>query len=421
MSDCCAAPGLISFELALTQLLNKIPPPIKTQLIAIEDSLDRVLASDIISPVFVPPNDNSAMDGFAFSFADINTDSLADKLSVKPKFELVGQSFAGQPFAGKCKPGQCIRIMTGAKVPTCCDTVVMQENTTLDDQIMVLDIAPKQLANNVRKRGEDISKGDLVLNQGAKVNAVDIGLLASLGIAEIEVYAPITVAILSTGDELKTPGQTLSDGDIFESNRFALKAMLRKMLVNIVDLGVIADDKQLIREAFIKADQLADVVISSGGVSVGDADYTKEVLAELGQIDFWKIAMKPGKPFAFGTLPDSVFFGLPGNPVSALVTFYQLASVGIEKMQGLAYQAKQTFRAKTTTFLKKSLGRQDFQRAVLSFDEQGLPQVTSTGTQGSGVLSSIGKANCFIILDAEQGIVEEGELVTIEPFNYLFN
>lgn len=413
MSDCCAAPGLISFELALAQLLENVPEKKQTQLVAIEDSLNRVLAKDIISPVFVPPHHNSAMDGFAFSFSDI-TDQ-------KTPFELVGKSFAGQPFTGKCAPGQCIRIMTGAKLPECCDTVIMQENTQLADNLMTMEIAPIKLANNVRMRGEDINKGDLVLSKGGKVNAVEIGLLASLGIAEVEVYTPVTVALLSTGDELKTPGQTLSDGDIFESNRFALKAMLMKMQVNIIDLGIIPDDKQKIREAFIQADLQADVVISSGGVSVGDADYTKDILEELGRINFWKIAMKPGKPFAFGHLPNSVFFGLPGNPVSALVTFYKLASVGIEKMQGLTISSKKIFKAKTTTFLKKSVGRMDFQRAILSFDQQGFPQVTSTGSQGSGVLSSIGKANCFIVLDASQGIVEEDELVTVEPFNYLFS
>ncbi len=412
MSDCCSAPGLMAFELALQQLLANVPTPQVSQLIAIENCLDRVLANNIISPVDVPPHNNSAMDGYAFNYQTIV--SNADT-----PMPVVGRSFAGEPFTGTTAIGQSIRIMTGAKLPDCCDTVVMQENTVIKDGQLLLSKAPQEKAN-VRYRGEDINKGEQVFQQGHKFTAVDIGLLASLGISEVEVYAPLTVALLSTGDELRTPGEALNDGDIYESNRFALHALLQRLNVNIVDLGIIADDKQAIRDAFHAADQQADVVISSGGVSVGEADYTKEILEELGEIGFWKIAMKPGKPFAFGKLANSVFFGLPGNPVSALVTFYQLATPGIEKMQGMPFKAKPKFRAITTSKLRKSAGRMDFQRAVVTFDEQGHAQVSSTGTQGSGVLSSLGSANCFIVMSSEQGSVEAGETVMVEPFTSVF-
>ncbi|TRX53813.1 molybdopterin molybdotransferase MoeA [Thalassomonas sp. M1454] len=412
MSDCCSAPGLMPFNTALKQLLDNVPSATKTQMLAIEDCLDRVLAADVVSPVNVPPHNNSAMDGYAFHSSSLS-------LGGEQTMQVVGRSFAGEPYSGKTNVGECIRIMTGAKLPECCDTVVMQENTSVDNNTMALVKAPKAQAN-VRYCGEDISKNEAVFSKGHKLSAIDLGMLASLGIADVEVFAPITVAVLSTGDELKSPGQTLSDGDIFESNRFALLGLLARLNVNVLDLGIIADDKQAIRDAFIKADLEADVVISSGGVSVGEADYTKDILDELGSINFWKIAMKPGKPFAFGKLPNSVFFGLPGNPVSALVTFYKLSVPGIEKMQGQPYKANTQFSAITTTPLRKSPGRMDFQRALLSYNEQGLAQVTSTGSQGSGVLSSIGRANCFIVLSAEQGSVEAGESVIVEPFTSVF-
>ncbi|WNC71517.1 molybdopterin molybdotransferase MoeA [Thalassotalea psychrophila] len=413
MSDCCSAPGLMPFENALAQLLANVQAPNKTQFIAIEDCLDRVLASTIISPIFVPPNDNSAMDGYAFSFASINEIE-------NTKLDIIGRSFAGEPFTGRTEFGQCIRIMTGAKMPDCCDTVAMQENTNVVDGKLTFTKLPTERCSNVRSKGEDISNGQKVFEQGHKLAAIDIGLLASLGVSTIEVYTPVTVALLSTGDELRTPGERLGDGDIFESNRYALNALLQRLNVNVIDLGIIRDDKQAIRKAFIKADKEADVVISSGGVSVGEADYTKDILTELGEVGFWKIAMKPGKPFAFGKLPNSVFFGLPGNPVSALVTFYKLAIPGIEKMQGMPFKPAAKFSAISTTKLNKSPGRMDFQRAIFSYDEQGVAQVTSTGTQGSGILTSLGKANCFIVLDSEQGSVAEGDSVFVEPFAFAF-
>ena len=411
MSDCCSAPGLMPFAEAYQRLMSSIAVKQESQLVAIEDAVGRVLKSDLFSPVNVPPHNNSAMDGYAIKHTD-----NADKVS----YENVGSSFAGAPFYGNCENGQCIRIMTGAKMPSCCDTVIMQEQATVDGNMVRFNKAIRP-AQNVRMAGEDIAKGDVVLAKGHKIKAVDIGLLASLGVETVEVVKAVTVAVLSTGDELKLPGQVLSDGDIYESNRFALIAMLEKMHVNIIDFGIITDDKQKIRQAFVDANEQADIVISSGGVSVGEADYTKEVLEQLGEIDFWKIAMKPGKPFAFGKLSKSIFFGLPGNPVSALVTFYKLASKGIEKMQGIEDKPALWLCAELTNNIKKSPGRIDFQRAIYSYNENGQPVVSTTGSQGSGILTSIGKANCFIVLAAEDGPQQTGNKVRVEPFNYLFS
>jgi len=412
MSDCCSAPGLLPFECALENMLSQITPVTQTLSLPISQALNFVLAQDIVSPLNVPNHDNSAMDGYAFSLA-----SLAQSKTLT----LVGRSMAGAPFEGECQLGECIRIMTGAKMPSSCDSVEMQENVQVEnDNITFLvgdNLEDKKLGSHVRKAGEDISLGQAVLAKGHKLSAVDIGVLASLGINEVTVYRKLKVALIATGDELKLPGQELNSGDIYESNSFVLSAMLNKLHVDVIDFGIIEDDFEAIKAAFVSADSQADAVISSGGVSVGDADYTKTVLDDLGEIGFWKIAMKPGKPFAFGKLPNSVFFGLPGNPVSALVTFHQLAIVALTKMQNAEALKRTHLQVKTVSDLKKSPGRMDFQRGVLSINEQGENVVTSTGSQGSGILSSLAQANCFIVLPAEQGKVPAGEVVTVQLFD----
>lgn len=407
MSDCCSAPGLKPFQEALTEMLAQVSPITETLTLPIEQAVNYVLAQDIASPLNVPPHDNSAMDGYAFSI---------ENLTANKTLKLVGRSMAGAPFQGKCQAGECIRIMTGAKMPACCDSVEMQENVSVDgDQVTFLQ--EKTFGSHVRNAGEDIQINQKVLAQGHRINAVDVGVLASLGVAEVEVFRKLKVALIATGDELKLPGQTLRSGDIYESNSFVLAAMLEKLHVDVIDFGIIEDDLAAITAAFVSADEQADAVISSGGVSVGDADYTKAVLDEQGEIGFWKIAMKPGKPFAFGKLANSVFFGLPGNPVSALVTFHQLALLALTKMQN-AQPLKRTYiKVKCISELKKSPGRMDFQRGILSVNEQGETVVESTGSQGSGILSSLAKANCFIILASEQGRLPAGEMVEVQLFD----
>lgn len=407
--DFCNVKGLLSFEEAKALLLNNVVTTQKTQKLPIENALNYVLAENIISPINVPPHDNSAMDGYAFAMC-----SYQKNLTLK----LAGKSFAGQPYEGECQLGECIRIMTGAKLPKGCDTVEMQERCTVDNDHITF-TAGRTLGANVRYAGEDIAFGSEVLKKGTRLSAIELGLLASLGIAKVSVYQPLKVALIATGDELKKPGEILQEGDIYESNGYVLKPLLKKLNIDVIDFGVIGDDFEVIKAAFEQADEIADVVISSGGVSVGEADYTKAALEDLGKIGFWKLAMKPGKPFAFGQLKSSVFFGLPGNPVSALVTLYQLGVPALVKMQNQLPLNRPSFKVKCTTNIKKAPGRKDFQRGILSTTEKGELSVVSTGSQGSGILSSLAKANCFIIIEAEQGSVTAGEMVTVEPFDYL--
>lgn len=407
MSDFCAQPGLIPYEQALSLMLKSIKPIDQIERVKVGEASNSILARDIVSPINVPPHNNSAMDGYAYSQASLEQGST---------LTLVGKSFAGAPFAETVKTGECIRIMTGAKLPDSCDTVQMQENCTANDNQIVINKETKA-GQNIRYAGEDISKAQLIYEKGRRLTAVDIAMLASIGIAEVEVFRQAKVAIIATGDELKKPHETLSEGDIYESNSSFLAPMLRKLNCQVIDFGIIEDDVDKIRHAFNEANEQADVVISSGGVSVGEADYTKAVLDELGDIEFWKIAIKPGKPFAFGRLSKSIFFGLPGNPVSALVTFYQLSVYGICKLQNAHPLFRQRFQVKTTSALKKSPGRADFQRGVLATNDTGQLTVEPTGAQGSGILSSVVRANCFIILERERGRVDVGETVTVELFD----
>jgi len=407
MSDCCSAPGLLPFEQALSDMLDQVTPITDVISLPIEQALNFVLAQDIQSPLNVPPHDNSAMDGYAFAI---------ESLSNSTTMTLAGRSMAGAPYQGECKLGECVRIMTGAKMPADCNSVEMQENVQVNDQAITF-LKEKSHGSHVRNAGEDIKEGQQVLKKSHRLTTVDIGILASLGVDQVQVYRKLNIALIATGDELKLPGQTLTEGDIFESNSFVLTAMLKKLNVNVIDFGIIEDDYEAIKSAFIKADQQADAVISSGGVSVGEADYTKDVLDEIGEIGFWKIAIKPGKPFAFGKLPNSLFFGLPGNPVSALVTFHQLALLALTKLQNASPLKRTMLKVKTTTELRKSSGRMDFQRGVLSINELGENVVSSTGVQGSGILSSLANANCYIVLPVEQGRVATGETVTVQLFD----
>ncbi|MBU2893319.1 molybdopterin molybdotransferase MoeA [Colwellia sp. D2M02] len=411
MSDCCSAPGLLPFEQALTKMLDQVSAITETIELPITQAQNYVLASDVVSPLNVPPHDNSAMDGYAFALSSLQQSKT---------LTLVGRSMAGAPYQGECQAGQCIRIMTGAKMPQGCDSVEMQENTTVNgDNITFLQ--EKKLGSHVRKAGEDIQITQRVLAKGHKITSVDIGVLASLGVVTLRVFRKLRVALIATGDELKLPGQALQAGDIYETNSFVLSSMLEKLGVEVINFGIIEDDYQKIKQAFISADEQADAVISSGGVSVGDADYTKAVLDELGDIGFWKIAMKPGKPFAFGKLANSVFFGLPGNPVSALVTFHQLALIALTKMQNAAPLTRTRLQVKSADDLRKSPGRKDFQRGFLTVNAEGDNVVHSTGAQGSGILSSLSQANCFIELPQEQGHITKGQQVTVQLFDIFLN
>ncbi|MDQ2076418.1 gephyrin-like molybdotransferase Glp [Marinimicrobium sp. ABcell2] len=401
---CCDEPKLLPVVTAIDRMLEAVNPPADFEQLALNQLLDRILAEDIHAQLNVPGHDNSAMDGYALRAQD------ADK-----PLHLAGQSLAGHAFQGSLEPGQCVRITTGAVIPTGADAVVMQENTRIDGQHINVTQTPRP-GENIRRAGEDIAQGDRVLSKGHRLSPVDVALLASLGVAEAEVYRRLKVAVLSTGDELTAPGQPLTAGQIYDSNRYGIVALLQRLNVEVIDLGLIPDREDAIRATLQNASQRADAVISSGGVSVGEADFVKDILDELGEINFWKVAIKPGKPFAFGSLGRACFFGLPGNPVSAMVTLHQLALPVLRAMAGEVTEQPITLNATAASRYKKRPGRQDFQRATLRVQE-GENIVSSTGPQGSGVLTSFAGANCYVVLEQERGTVEEGETVQVVPFD----
>ncbi|MFV1985597.1 MAG: gephyrin-like molybdotransferase Glp [Thiohalomonadales bacterium] len=369
----------------------------------------RIMAEDIIASSSTPPYDNSAMDGYAINAKDIpgaNTATL----------NIVGTSWAGKPFNGKVNKGECIRIMTGAKMPQGADTVIMQEHVVKTENSITINTGHKA-HQNVRYIGEDIKVGDTVLTAGKNIAAAELGIIASLGISEVTIYRKLRIAIFSTGDELRGIGESLEDGQIYDSNRYTLFGLLQKNYIELIDMGVIPDDRTKIETAFEQAASIADIIITSGGVSVGDADYVKEILEKMGSINFWKIAMKPGRPLAFGKINNTIFFGLPGNPVSVMATFSQFALPAIRALSGQNKTKNKTYQVKCTTELKKRAGRVDFQRGYLSSDEKGQLTVAVTGQQASHILSSMSHSNCFIILPSNTTHVAIDSMVEVQPFN----
>lgn len=404
-------PGTLSVEQALMQIDALITPIEETVTLGLTEALHHVLAEDITSPINVPPHRNSAMDGYAVRATD-----LAD--TGKVDLKIIGTAFAGSPFAGEVGQGECLRIMTGAEVPKGADTVIMQEHVERHEE--TVSVGPgHQAGQNVRHPGEDIAKGDVVLEAGSLLRAAELGLLASLGIPTIKVKRKLKVAFFSTGDELRPVGEPLAAGQIYDSNRYTLYGMLQGLNMEVIDLGVIPDMPQAVEDAFTKASTVADAVITSGGVSVGEADYVKQTLDKLGQVNFWKIAMKPGKPLAFGKIKQAVFFGLPGNPVSVMATFYQFVQPGLRRLTGQTRVMPVIIKLPCSEELKKRPGRTDFQRGIMEYDADGNLSVRSVGMQASHILSGMSRANCFIILPRESGDIEAGKLVDVQPFEGL--
>ena len=400
-------PNSMPVEQARQLIKQFLSPLTETETIKINTAFHRTLAIDVLSPMNVPPHDYSSMDGYAVRAADLSGSGN--------KLKKIGTSFAGHAFEGTVNAGECVRIMTGATIPAGCDSVVMQEQTQVEGDQIEFSAACKR-GQNIRLVGEDILQGAVVLAQGQRIDAAEMGLLASLGFAEISVFRKLKIAIFSTGDELVQPGNVLAGGKIYDSNRFTLIGLLTELGAEILDMGNIRDDKKAVREALQKASSQADVIITSGGVSVGDADYIKELLDELGEVVFWKLAMKPGRPLAYGKIGRCHFFGLPGNPVAVMVTFLQFVRNALCELMGQHLKPVFSFQAICTTSIKKAAGRTEFQRGILTQSEDGLWRVQTTGEQGSGILSSMSRANCFIVLPMEQGNVEKGSVVQIQLF-----
>ncbi len=392
----------------INALIRVVPD---TEVLPIRSALDRILAEDVLSTVNVPGHTNSAVDGYAIAGADL----IKDKST---QLSIIGTTFAGQPYQGTIQPGQCVRIMTGAKMPTGTDTVVMQEHVLLDNNTISFNPGYKT-GQNVRQAGEDLTIGQLAIPAGKKLTPAELGMLASMGITNVKVRRKLRVAFFSTGNELRSLGEALAEGEIYDSNRYTLHGMLSRLQVDITDLGVIPDQPQSIRQAFIDASSSSDVVITTGGVSVGEADFVKSIISEIGSVDFWKIAIKPGRPLAFGKINEAVFFGLPGNPVAVMVTFYQFVQPGLRQMMGQNDTIPIRFKVPCKTSLKKKPGRVEYYRGILQTDSNGQISVTKAGMQGSGILSSMSKANCFIVLPEQSGTVKPGQQVDVEPFEGL--
>jgi molybdopterin molybdotransferase len=384
-----------------------LTPLSATERLHIRAALGRVLAQDILSTMNVPLNDNSAMDGYAVRFADLKPDA-------EVTLTVVGASFAGKPFSGVAGSGHAVRIMTGGVLPAGCDTVVMQERVTVSGDRVTIP-GGQQKAQNVRYAGDDIKQDAVVFERGQILRPAELGMIASLGIGEISVYRKLRVAFFSTGDELAAIGQTLGAGQLYDSNRYTIHGMLTRLGVEPMDMGAIRDDPAAIEAAFIEASRAADVVITSGGVSVGEADFVKQILQRLGEVLFWKIAMKPGRPLAYGKIGGAHFFGLPGNPVSAMVTFYQFVREALLVLAG-AHNPRPLpiLKAVSTTAIKKAPGRTEFQRGILAQEPDGQWTVRVTGNQGSAILSSMSQANCFIVLPDAQGNTPAGATVDVQ-------
>lgn len=405
-------PSLLPVIEARLRMAQAISPIADAESIHLSNAVGRVLANDIHSPRAVPPQRNSAMDGYA-----ISRDSIP--ASGETTLQLTGTAWAGRPCHKTVEKGQAIRIFTGAIMPEGADTVVIQEHVMQSGDTVRID-ADVQAGKNVRPVGEDVQKDECVLRAGTSLGAAEIGVLASLGIDAVDVVRKIRVALFSTGDELRTlddhAGTELPLGALFDSNRHTLKALLNSPAIDIIDLGVVPDDVDKTRDALHRAASQADLVVTSGGISAGDADFVAQVFQEQGQVSFWKLAMRPGRPLAFGHVDGAVFFGLPGNPVAVVVTFLQFVKPAIKRLQGAVRVEPVTLSAISSSAMRKTPGRMEFQRGILGNGDDGQLTVASTGKQGAGRLTSVAQADCLIVLEPEQGKVTPGDTVKVQPF-----
>lgn len=409
-------PNALPVARAQEFIARLVPVVDAVESVPLRESLGRVLAEDVVSAINVPAHDNSAMDGYALRSSDLLVDAPT-------ALDIVGTGFAGGKHVGEVLAGQCLRLMTGAVLPQGLDTVVPQEFVKAEDGKVLIPPHVVKPGENRRLAGEDLAAGEAALKAGRVLTPADVGMVASMGLAEVRVRRRLRVAFFSTGNELRSIGEPLDDGCVYDSNRYTLWAMLHRLGVEIVDMGVVRDDPIALEEAFTRAAQSADAIITSGGVSVGEADHTKQVMAKVGDVLFWRIAMRPGRPMAIGRVASggrsAILFGLPGNPVAVMVTFYAFVRDALLKMSGAEARPLLTVQARSVKAIRKKPGRTEYQRGVVTRAADGAWEVAITGSQGSGILRSMSEANGFLVLDHEQGNVEAGQLVEVLPFDGL--
>ena len=400
-------------------LAQLVPAPTRTETIPLMQALGRVLADDVICPIHVPDHDNAAMDGYALDGSQLRADA---PLSLA----VVGTARAGAAYGGPVGPGQCVKIMTGAVMPAGLDTVVPQELVAAADGMVTLAPGVVVRGDNRRLAGEDLRRGSAALARGARITPAALGLIASLGLPDVRVYARLRVAYFSTGDEILSLGEAPREGAVFDSNRYTVFGMLQRMGIDVLDLGVVPDQPAALEAAFVRAAQEADATITSGGVSVGEADHTKAMMRKLassapdgsgGGVVFWRIAMRPGRPMAVGRIGHKPLFGLPGNPVAVMVTFLAFVRPALWQMMGALVNEPPLLQARSSEAIRKKPGRTEYQRAIVSSDSTGALTVRTTGQQGSGVLRSMVEANGLLVLAHDQGHVEVGDTVSVMLFD----
>ncbi len=403
--------SFLAVEDARRAILDALSPIAGRERVSVRTALGRVLAEDIIAPYNVPAHDNSAMDGYAVRAADLAPGGDTPLV-------VVGTAYAGRPFSGITGAGQAVRIMTGATIPQGADTIVVQELARREHDTVYIPAGQKP-GQNLRHAGEDLAEGGVALAAGTRCGPAELGLIASLGIAEVCVRRRLRVAILSTGDEIASIGQALGPGQVYDSNRYTLYGTLSRLDCELLDLGVIPDRPEALEAAFREAAEAADVIITSGGVSVGEADFIRDMMSRLGEVSFWKLAIKPGRPMAFGRIGNAVLFGLPGNPVAVMVTFYQFVQDALLKLMGVSpLPPADRFPARADFAMRKQAGRVEYLRGRLQRGADGL-SVRLAGTQGSGVLRSMSEADCFVVLPADCTGVQPGDTVFVQPFHGL--
>lgn len=401
----------LTVEDARYAIMSAVRPLGGWECVAVRDALGRILARDVVAPCNVPAHDNSAMDGYA-----VRADDLA--IDGESRLAVVGTAFAGRAFSGLVGPGQAVRIMTGAVIPAGADTVVVQEVTRSDANGVTIPAGQKR-GQNLRRAGEDLAQGAPALRAGKRIGPAELGLIASLGLAEVTVARRLRVAFFSTGDEIASIGQLQAPGQVYDSNRYTLFGALTRLGCELIDMGVVVDDPAQMEAAFSAAAQHADVILTSGGVSVGEADFIRQLMSQLGQVHFWKLDIKPGRPMAFGRVGNALLFGLPGNPVAVMVTFYQFVQDALLRMAGMdPLPARPMLEAECLDAIRKVPGRREFPRGRLE-QADGRWRVRLTGAQGSGILRSMAEADCFIVLDEACAGIQPGDHVMVQLFDGL--